>query len=214
MWKEQINRLSKIIYNYYPIGFPYLNLSYVGFREYENILKGRISALQNNEDSPWKKLLSVFQEKYGGKAIEQYSIQFPSYSIQIELHSEASNNFTFSRKIVVIASLLCKYYTVFFEDFYNFNHNETYKGVPPFYRILFSKEKGLNNATEVFTKTVALVKNNISEYDYISHKLLFDYKVFGGYPYTENQESALPSYPIFSFLFDGFFQLDNLEIIE
>lgn len=213
MGQDIISDLLQYIHKYYPIGMPHL---YDRPRDLERdrIVATKISEIIDGVKTPWTSLTMDLIEN--GLNISNMSHrQFPSYYLKIEKRPQrAIEHISYSRNLILIVSLLCPYYTAFYEDEYRFNNirTEIIDGGPTF-RIFFREllpELSFDDPGS-FTILKNLTEKHFQKHTFISHGILFGHHITGGVVELEALAGVGP-FPVFSYLFEDSIQLKNLEI--
>jgi hypothetical protein len=207
--KNEIKMLLEKIYYYYPIGIPSLINSHEGKTLIRKMTEKKINEIILKEATPWASFIKELKDIHSEKIFDMGYEQFPSYIATIDLKKDDNDFFHFTRKITINISLLCLYYTIFFEDYFLFSYGESEFDNPNF-RIFFSKNSSSKN--ENFIPIIQSVERFFPNHIFINHKLLFEYKI-SGLPYSHEMDLPLKPYPFYSFLFDPYLILDNLTVL-
>ncbi len=214
---ELLESLLKCVHHFYPIGRSSLAYSYSGCKEQDLILTNKIDELIDEVTSPWTKLVDELKENFGDAVFDMGYLQFPSYMARIEVGNESQESMSYTRTLVINISLLCPYYTIYYEDAYTFHgfYNDL-SPTPPVivFRIFFTKKNGKPEIPGKELENVQILIQKYFRQKYINHRILFDYDVVGGFPRTEDISTAANSYPIYSFLFDGFISYEDVEVLD
>lgn len=212
--KMKISSLIKAIHQFYPIGTPNLGFEYPGYSDYKLILTDKIMSITENKKTQWTGFIKSLEKEYNPSTIiDMNYLQFPCHLARIELKKESNDEYDFEQSIVINISLLCKYYTIFFEEGYKFK-NYTNQIIKPSVSMLFSNKM---NGEDYFQKKMLTLKEKLepffSDYQNISHRPLFQYKIIGGFPYSEG-ESEQETYYLYHFLFDSFYKMECVYVYD
>lgn len=209
--------LDLLVYvqKYYPLGMPhYYNQPRVCALEKDEIVLKKINSITDHEETAWSKLISE-AELANQTMFDMSYLQFPCYPLYITMDTVGGSNelTNHSRQVVLIISLLCPYYTVFYLDSYVFkNIWTTERTIVPTFRIAYSEilPEFETKEKEIFEQLRRLTEKHFFGYTFLRHRI-----AFGNYIKSdiqlEGQANSGP-YPLFSYLFDGYFDLNNLEI--
>ncbi len=191
----------KKIHQYYPIGMPELEDKYPGILEIRNLVNQKILELEQ-ENSVWNILVAELKASLVNYRVINYVHFFPSYCILIEIEPYCYDKET-SSEICVIVSLLTKHYTIFKQDIHVDGHVKT----------VVSFESIKYDHSEILKSVESGIKSHYFDYEFVSHALLFNTKVYGGYPYHGNDCKTIdkPS-SVFDYLFS--YHLCNYEIVS
>lgn len=214
--EKKFVELLECIHHYYPIGMPHIRDEFSGFLELKKITANKIDSLVNNKVTEWSHLVAALEKRFGDKVFDIAYWQFPCYMLRVVLKEEKNDRFEYVQNFIVNISLLCNFYTIYFEDVF-FYPTYVSKGATPLQqRVIYFQNEGIGKEHELNPEEIeTLLRLHFKEHRYISHKTLFDYKVSGGYPGMESLEDATHfEYPIYSFLFDSLMTYDNLKVVE
>ena len=202
---EQVNELLNRIHYYYPIGQEQLGTNHPGYIDYNKILTSKINNIIEDKKSNWDELTKLIMGIYKDGFFDMNYLQFPSHIGKIALKNELHQEYDYQQTLVINISLLCNFYTIFFED--TFIYKNYIDPLPkPKTKILYLNQKKkieINHTIEIIQQKIKWL---FPEYEYINHKVLFLYEIKAGVPYTDGYEYATPPYFIYNFLFDGFFK--------
>ncbi len=213
---ELIKELLERVYNYYPIGIPSFRSIYEGDQKIREIIGKKINQILAKEETAWTSFVQKLEKTYSPGFFDIGYHQFPSYIAAIETNKSENDLFRFTQRAVLNISLLCPHYTVYFEDYYTFNYNKT-SILPPNLRTFFSeKSKEIDKEKADIASIKKTIELFFPDHSFVDHKVLFDYKLTSGLPYSFLHEEYLDfkSYPLYSFLFDSHLLLDNLTILD
>ncbi|MGJ7033238.1 hypothetical protein [Niabella hirudinis] len=206
---ENIKQILKSVYKYYPLGSS-LNPDEFDDGEFGRIIGEKIEKVMSNEETPWSKAIREFELKFE-KMLNWDYIQFPCYKATLEVNE---NEF-YLRRIVVVVSLICPFYTIYVEDCIKFNRFEGIRGVTS--SILFScnsmKDKELELKIQWVNDTIG---NHFRGYTFCPHIYLFDYKFAASalQHYDRMPSTDLTKYPVYNLLFDNSFNIDKIIILN
>jgi hypothetical protein len=204
--------LLEYLYSVYPVGLPYLQTRFKGVIKANEILLSKLNNLENNSD--WKPTIEELAKKFPGTLLDRGFIQFPSYLASIDRQKSTSERFIFVSRLHLCISLLCPYYTVFFEDEYRFDKHFEFSITLP-HRIFYSKRKPDSSELEKTIEEVQkIVAKYFPQYEFVSHQILFRHKIPGVIPYREDPNTQENSYTFYRLLFEGSLYEDYLQIME
>ena len=214
---EILNDLIKAIHNYYPIEQAILNEEFEGYKVLQKLIDTKIHGLTNGQlPKECYALVKEIESFFVNCPINvHFYTNFPSYSIGIELANDTSDYTRRTSWLNVSISLLTNYFTVFFEERNLFNgfKEQNNKNMPILFRILSSKNHNIDTENIFVEKIKDIVATLFTEYKYINHRLLFNYKLPNGIPI--GFFDPIPNfYPIYAFLFDNWMDLPTTVIIE
>ncbi|QJB34899.1 hypothetical protein HF324_27645 [Chitinophaga oryzae] len=211
--ENELSSLLHCVQQHYPIGLPELYDHPRASNTRDLLISDMIKKANTKEATPWTELLADVS-RHLHKFTTNYR-QAPCYSffVPIIAEKEIIAGTRYRRDLFLFVSLLCPYYTQFFADHYRFDGMKpSDKELTPNFRML-SGEIGQREQTGkmAFEVINSLVSHHFSDYQYINHTTLFDKKIYSGIR-LEGQGIA-GNYPIFSFLFDDTFSLENLNVL-
>lgn len=212
IWKNKIAKLLERIHYYYPIGYKLINKDYVGYIQYQEILSKKINDIIANKQTNWTSFIELMKNNWEEKVLDMNYYQFPSHIVKLKLKHEICESVERQLSVIANVSLLCNYYTVFFEDHYIFNSHSK-KIVKPYHTILFKNDCDVDSL-KTFNEMQENIQFFFPTHEFIHHQSLFNYKINGGEPYTESDEFNSKSFCIYNFLFDGFFKIESTDILE
>lgn len=120
--REQRNKLLEIIHSYYPIGSEQLEHNYSGYPRYKKILTNKINDIIEAKETKWVSFVNSMKPVYEADFFDMNYHQFPSHIARVNIINESNSKFDFQQTLVINISLLCNYYTVFFEDLFIFKN--------------------------------------------------------------------------------------------
>lgn len=207
--------LLKHIHQYYPIGLPeYYNQPRGIMIERDHIVTNKINDLIEGKETAWSLFVNELK-KHDCELLDMAPIQFPSYVIHIKLKTPdfSTPEILHKRELVVVVSLLCPYYTIYYLDTYRFNTiRAAHHRYGPTFRIAFKDLlPEFSFDQEALLKEVEeLIKRYFPNHAYAIHGMLMHRYLSPGI-ILEGQIGEGP-YPIYSYLFDDTFNFKNLEI--
>lgn len=209
-----INDLLKATHRFYPVGINSLMGDYEGFKQFREILTCKINDVMEAKITHWTKLKGDINSLFEEERIVDLSFnQFPSYQINIKSISGEYQGFKIERQLVLNISLLCSYYTLFFETKIHSILTDENSDLIIGKQLSFYGTNHLGKDEE--EKTKEFIEKNFAGYQFVHHKILFDYLVDGCGTYSNWQEyNPGMKNPIYSFLFDSHFQLENTTILQ
>ncbi|PWV46213.1 hypothetical protein [Chitinophaga sp. S165] len=185
MTNEQISELIRAAHSYYPIGFADYSDMYTGKQAWLQVLENKINNLDSAPPLEWVGLVDALRRRYGADNVFDNAFrQFPSYSLSVILSTHIQvDNISFTRSMITDISLLCKCYTVFFEDRYVVKAYADYSGsvMDTSFTVLFTLSD--KETAETLASVQELISTAYSGYVYVSHHTLFDIKISGSEPY-------------------------------
>ena len=124
--KENIEYLIEQVYKYYPVGLQGYNIKdYVGIKLINEIVQSKLSNKIVDENSAINLLKRKIINTYEATSlIDLIHYEFPSYTIGIKLKNKDEDDFNLSTGIFIVISELVNFFTIYFEDFYNFKNNK------------------------------------------------------------------------------------------
>lgn len=187
--------LLRIIHKYYPIGVPHFAKWQEGIRSViENKIRGG-----SDQRKRWDSLILQLRDK--GMVVQDLSfLQFPNLMCFVE-NLETISNIQIKKNFVICASLLCPYYTCYFE--YKVGV-QVKGGVLPFGSMVFFSSAGYDSLkiSASITEISNLFGSQFPEYTMIGHYDLMMFKVQGGVPYGEDSShNGNLEHSIYQYLF-------------
>ncbi|WP_142688644.1 hypothetical protein [Chitinophaga polysaccharea] len=206
--------LLKYIHQYYPIGLPEYYNQPRRMIERDHIVANKINDLIEGKETAWSLFVKELKKR-DWELLDMAFIQFPSYVVHIKLKTPdfSTPEILHQRELVVVVSLLCPYYTIYYLDTYRFNTiRAAHYRFGPIFRITFKDLlPEFSFDQEALLKEVEdLTKQYFPSHNYASHGMLMNRYLTPGI-ILEGQSGAGP-YPIYSYLFDHTFNFKNLEI--
>lgn len=206
-------RAYKDICKYYPIGLPIDNSMYDDYHTLRKIIAEKTDRTSNNNlPNNITNLIYELQNKFDTNHVVNEFIPFPSYSVSINLNERKENELHYTCRLKVKISLIGKYYTFFYENDYITLH--LLDVLAQKFSMRHSVLSGTNNFEDPFGQYYNIVKELIkyffSEYEFISHVLLFKYPIIGGQPHGTFYDISLKQYFFYDFLFDNNYQSTEL----
>jgi hypothetical protein len=207
-----INQLLTTIHKFYSVGHPALWKNYPGYADMDDIVQKKLAAIQTGRDTQWDIFIKTLQTETS-KVFDIGGALFPSFYGWIETGLHENERFKLTENVHFCVSLICPFYTVFYEDRYVFTGFEPRDSMPILLRIYYSKS---HNLSEQKCGLWESIQHNISlnfpENSFISHKLLFDQKIQATFPYGSDPFSSKDRYSIYSLLFNGYEIDDSLSV--
>lgn len=212
--KGQVASLMKTINEYYPVGITAMKPWFAGFEKYTQILTEKINLVISKERTPWVDFIEKLQSEFADSILDMDYLQFPCHLVKITLKKEHHSDYEFERYLVVNVSLLCNYYTLFFEDRFRFK-DYTNDIIKPSITILFSRKLSEKvHFDDLVTKIESQLVKYFGNYSRINHKLLFDYKVEAVLPYTEGEGEQEVPFSFYQLLFDSFYKPNHFYVLD
>lgn len=171
----------------------------------KQIIENKILAIKGQgefltEAEKWRSLGDVLKAKTNFLIRDYNYQQFPNFKLAIEL----DNNYgelTSRKSIVIVASLLCPYYTYFFEFRVS---TRIVDGFLPLGKIAFFNDKRLDNLKIQFNSN--LIDENLNRlfpnWNFVNHYYLMHARVDGLLP-INGQYATDRKFSIYEFLFDN-----------
>jgi len=206
--------LLKYIHQYYPIGLPEYYNQPRRMIERDHIVANKINDLIEGKETAWTLLVKELKKR-DCELLDLASIQFPSYVVHIKLKTPdfSTQEILHQRELVVVVSLLCPYYTIYYLDTYQFKTiRAAHHRHGPIFRIAFKDllPEFLFDQEALLKEVEGLTKQYFPSHVYASHGMLMHRYLSPGI-ILEGQSGEGP-YPIYSYLFDHTFKFKNLEI--
>ena len=185
------------------------------FKVYNEKLEQKINEIIVGKVTPWSTFVQQVDQKFDKNLKDLGYIQFPSYIAKLALNSEINSDYSLETEIVICVSLLSAYYSVFFQDTYRLTKYGDGNDIP-FLNIIYSELKRNTENDNIKKEIMELLQTNFPAYAFINHKTLFVHKFTRGFPFTEDAstEGYYPPYTPYTFLFDGFFKLENTTVLD
>ncbi|NLR81012.1 hypothetical protein [Chitinophaga eiseniae] len=212
--KDTAFDLLSYIQKYYPIGMPeYYAQPRIVPLQRDTIIESKLGNTDTMEASNWTSLVKEISKP--DYAIQDfYFNQSPSYSLNILLdYRDSQQNLQHQRKIILNISLLCPYFTVFLLDTYSFDHLKPMnRHLIPTFRLAHTGTGENGEQGSTFMKDVKeAVMRHFNDYQFVAHDILLKRQVSGTLQLGGQPQPG--PYPIYSYLFDEFFQLKNLAVL-
>lgn len=210
----QIETALKAVYAYYPIGASYFHKEYSGWSNARKIVDRKIRTLDEPRNNSWLSLIDNLKELYPNKVFDMGYLQFPSYTCCVSISENETDQIKYTRNLIVSISLLCPFYTYYYEDRYVFKIKSSFNS-PAITRILFLSAN--TAGAKLDEAAIDIIRRNIEVHfkghEYILHKYLFDYKV--DYADVDDGRGEIKPTPLNNFLFDAFSYDENgLSVLE
>lgn len=210
-----IQDLLKAIHSFYPVGMNDIMMKYDGFAAFQDILSDKINVVMEGGDPSWNNLSHELGRIFAGHPLMDQSYnQFPSYQFCITLLEKDDREMKIERRLLVNISLLCPYYTLFFETKMDIKlHNS--KSLPQLTTSVFNLHTTDDPAKSKMEEIRKLVETHFKGYQFAYHKTLFEYHIDGCGTYSNWQEyEAGRKYPVYSYLFDSHLMLDSIMLAD
>lgn len=207
-WMPFLSPILNRLHLFYPVGLPNLSRDYSGYKLYQEILSQKINDIDG--DTVWRRFTTGIQNLVEWQMFDMNYLQFPGHIVRFNLFEETNVYLKHQRYLYVAVSLLGPFYTMFFNDIVIYT-GKSDKIRQPQLSVVFSSgvDGGKQQTFDYINGQVATFFNG---HQFVPHDLLFTYKVTSCVPYTEEVDSALNNYPIYSLLFDSFFSIENLHV--
>jgi len=209
------NLLSDLYHHvqqYYTLGLPELDEFSKEKKARDLIIEKRFRKGDEAFSKPWYDLRKAVLQRFG-QLTEGY-LQAPSYSLRVPIirEREIIPGTSYRREFYLFISLLSPYYTQFFVDVYRFD------GMKPEEQLLATKNSFLSSkiaqkdvaAKDAFEAMRRLASDHFPEHRFINHEIVFKHKITSGIDLGQFVSGGCP---IFSYLFDHTFPLENLEVL-
>jgi hypothetical protein len=189
MDKELYQNLINFISSYYPIIDSESN-------ELRKIVSEKINQLE--DPTPFKLLCKDFEAI--GQVEDCSYLQFPTRKFYLEKIEDIGMYRVF-KNFAVCISLLCPYYTFFYEFQFKIKTADGFVGLS---QMCFLKDKKFDFIRDEFDlkKIDSLIKAQFPEYSYIDHYILLANEINRGLPFGEF-ESEKKEFSFFRYLFDN-----------
>jgi hypothetical protein len=193
--------LLKLIHQYYPVGLPYRNNGYDGYKSLKTIIGNNCNAqIDGKIVEPWNSLLKKLQHinpEHRYMDVSAIAI-FPSQKFASNFYT-SDENFTIRRSwLNGVISLIGNYYCVWIEEeLITRMEDGSVQHVAKMPRAGLTEEerKEINEVHD-------LIKTCYPAYIHVDFDLL-QVKVHGAIPIGEDSETMVHEFPIFDFLFGG-----------
>jgi len=204
---NDISKILRDLYNFYPIGAEILNRDYAGYKKLEQIVAKKInSMLVSGNGAICPGLAEAFEHNFSEYAIvTEYEKQFPNYAISIILDSVEDNSISVSTCIKIRISLLSKFYTYFVEEqTIDRNLSESTFSFRPLTSIVVSSNSSVFDPDRHFGPRIENILNPfLKDYYYIAHDLLLNQKIRFGNPVGFEIAGLMREFSLYDFLFDN-----------
>lgn len=192
--KNGANDLLKYVHSSYPVGMPSIT-------NWSPAVKAIVSEKIDGRSFSANKWKSVVTKLRGeGMQIEDLSyMQFPSLSLVIEQVSK-NENLSIHKNFVIHLSLLCPFYTCYFEYKHKVNIGS---GLLPLNSVVFysSTRFDMLKCSVSRSHVLAILENEFPQYEFFDHYTLMLNNVCGCYPYGIDAVSDQADYSLFQLLF-------------
>ncbi len=215
MNKELINQLENIVKTYYPPNIGNTPDLALPIPDRATIVAGKINAIIAKEPTVWSQLIAAVENTYAFPVKDISYLQTPNYKLEIILNKwQYAEHISCTRSLTLLVSLLCPYYTLYFEDNYtisNVKRDSSSRDVP--LKVVFSQIMPdlFENAGGYIYDLKNIVGKYFPQYICLFHKFLMQRTVDGKYdlPWAIDEGP----HPLFFYLFDGPFD-KNMEILD
>ncbi|MCF0057486.1 hypothetical protein [Dyadobacter sp. CY356] len=191
--------LLKVVHTYYPVGFPYSNLGYDGYKKLQSIIVENCqSTMDGSITDPWNSVCKSLEELNLNRTYFDASAiaALPSQRFMAIFH-ESHEGLLHRRTLLTgVVSLLSNYYCVWIEEqLATFSENGMLNEVVDMHRKQYTiEEKGEIDAVHNIMKT------NYPDYIHVEYNLL-QKKIYGALPVGCDPQSMIYNFPIFDFIF-------------
>ncbi|HWC52329.1 MAG TPA: hypothetical protein VG676_02005 [Chitinophagaceae bacterium] len=216
MWKEQVLYLLNQVYKYYPVGMSHLRNVHPGYKEMRAIVAKKINQIIEKEETPWSRLIKKLEIEFKLNLLDMGYLQFPCYAARIKIQQDKTDFFNYHKDFVLVISLLCDFYTVYYEDTYQFTNHLPAEN-PVSFKVIFLKNKDEKEDQEkLFDTLCKIIPVYFNNYGYIHHRILFEHKVTDVFPYSEDITTIKKEFPIYNLLFEDLINIDfnNIKIMD
>lgn len=186
------------------------------YQQIRNIVEKKVEDLMIKQ-GPWQLFLDAIMKEHGENINDISALPFPAYNLKIPLASEESESYILKRQLCIDVSLVSKHYTIYFEDFYNFSeymYEEAPMGkILVHFYVLFYKTM----TTESFKRSASnaddYVRQFFPEYQFVSHNVLFNYKVDNLLPYQADDINKEKVFSLYDFAMSRHYEYKNIKVI-
>jgi len=193
--------LLRLIHQYYPVGLPYRNNGYEGYKLLKTIIGNNCNAqIDGKIVEPWNSLITKLQHinlEHNYMDVSAIAI-FPSQKFASNLYT-SDENFTIRRSWLNGAiSLIGNYYCVWIEEeLITKMEDGSVQHVVKIPRdgLTGEERKEINDVHD-------MIKTCYPAYIHVDFNLL-QVKIHGAIPIGEDSETLVHEFPIFDFLFGG-----------
>lgn len=205
---NKVNELEllKYIHKFYPIGWNGDNNAYEGLKERGAIIEQKIKAVINEDITSWELFISYLKDHKLTNIKDLCFLQTPSYEANILIEDDTTDYVNYQKQIIVAVSLLCPYYTVFYQDTYRFLFSEEQDIVMPLLNNIYPIEED----NSVMRIIIDGLKRFFPEYNPVDYGFVLGRKIIGYDPAGYSNYTI--GYPIYNFLFDDSLNLNNTNI--
>jgi hypothetical protein len=207
-----IKQLLDLIKTYYPINSEIPKEEYVGYQILTKLVEDKMKLVINNKlPLNVTNLLNGLKSYFNAfEIIDEFHLQFPSYSISIKLKEQKVEYVKLISFIRIKISLISSHFTVFYEEMSFYENFSKFR--PIAFRILSSKNGNLDSEKDYFNTIILLMSRHFAEYEYVNHQMLFLNKLSNAVPYNYEKGNHFKEYPLYDFLFDDEYHWGNLEV--
>jgi hypothetical protein len=190
MDKELYKELIRVIESYYPIT-----------NERQSVIRKVINDKIDNLDNHNSVLKLLCNDLMSVGHVEDFSyLQFPNLKIYIE-HIEDEYHFRTYKNFAICISLLCPYYTYFYEYDFRIKTSEGFLRISKICFLKDDKFKFLTKNLDV-NQIDSIIKLKFPNYSFVNHQALIENKMEAGLPYGAFDFSET-KYSFMEYLFDS-----------
>lgn len=197
---EKSYLLLNEIHKYYPVGLPYKQSTYPGFKKAMVIVKNKINLLiLGKKIEPWNTFIDILQESFKQeKFFDLCASQFPSLSFIIILRTTEDLFIERRTKLNLSLSLLCPYFTVYIEE--EIIVSPKNGEIPSITTFKFHRRYLTGDEVGKIEKVKFLAEKYYPRYTFINYELLSE-KVKGVIPIDEDPQSIITEFSMYDLLF-------------
>ena len=211
---ETVMVLLERVHNFYPIGLPFFNEMYSGYKSLKKILEDKINnVIEANIPNDCQNFIGKMEVEF--KRFEVFNKlhrQFPNYSFLVKLMDETLNGIQNTCHLNIKISLLSRHFTVYYEEVSIFKEHLIARHTPVSFKIISSTNVKADPNSEYFNKMIEIAKVCFLDYEYVHHKTLFSYPIEGGTPYGVDKEIK-NVYPLYFYLFDNDLIYETYKVV-
>jgi hypothetical protein len=190
MGVEMKLELLKCLTRYYPIGLPYSNAAYPGFKSLLGIVDEKVNSLAAGKRiEPWSDFVGEIASLFPESINDQSYHQSPSLLLSIRLKSISDPPVERRRNMVVGVSLLGAFATIFVTEEFSTSPLSTDKSVLPKTTVWTGNAFGSKEHEKVDTIRT-LLSRYYPDHILIPQEVLFRTIIFGAIPHGEDLDSA------------------------
>lgn len=210
-----VNLLSDLhhyLQQYYTLGLPELDEYSREKKARDLVIEKRSSKREEAFNKPWYDFKKAVLQRFGH--LSEGNRFIPGYSLDTPIirQCEITPGTIYRRELHLSVSLLSPYYTSFFVDVYRFD------SMKPEEQLFPMEQRFLSSATaqkvaggkDAFEAMRRLASDHFPEHRFVNHEILFEHKIISG---INLGQLISGYYPIFSYLFDNTFPVENLKVL-